>query len=136
MNKLQIEPTDFTPKIFFSAEAHVFEISGFSRPENVFEFYIPIIEWMQNYSTKILEAKREKYQFTKPLRFIFRLTYFNSSSAKFMLQILEQIKILESKNIPVQIEWYYDAGDDQILENGEDLASALDIKFEFIEIKS
>jgi hypothetical protein len=136
MNLLQIEPTDFTPKIYLSPDNQVFEIAGFSRPEDVLGFYSPILKWMEDYSSELIEAKKNKSQFTNPLRFIFRLTYFNSSSAKLLLQILELIKRLDSENIPVNIEWYYDEGDDQILEDGEDLASALEMKFQFIEIKS
>lgn len=136
MEILQIEPTDFTPKVFMSSENQLFEISGFSRPEDVIGFYTPVIEWIDNYTSQILEAKKEKIQFTSTLRFVFRLTYFNSSSAKLLLQILEKIKLLDSSNIPVVIEWYYDEGDDQILEDGEDLSSAVDMPFTYIEIKS
>lgn len=136
MNLLQIEPTDFTPKVYLSPENQVFEISGFSRPEDVLGFYRPILKWLEEYSAEIFEAKKNKIQFTRPFRFVFRLTYFNSSSAKLILQFLELVKNLDSDNIPVNIEWYYDEGDDQILEDGEDIASALDMKFQFFEIKS
>jgi hypothetical protein len=136
MNLLQIEPTDFTPKIFMSPDNQVFEIAGFSRPEDVLGFYTPLLKWMEDYTNELIEAKKNKSQFTRPFRFIFRLTYFNSSSAKLLMQFLELLKKLDSNNIPVNIEWYYDEGDDQILEDGEDLASALEMKFQFIEIKS
>lgn len=136
MNLLQIEPTDFTPKVYLDPDNQVFEIAGFSRPEDVLGFYSPILKWMDYYSTELIEAKKNKGQFTRPLRFIFRLTYFNSSSAKLLMQFLELLKKLDSDNIPVSIEWYYDEGDDQILEDGEDLSSALEMKFQFIEIKS
>jgi hypothetical protein len=136
MRTLQIEPTDFTPKVYFNAGDQLFEISGFSRPEDVIGFYAPVIDWIKEFSIKLIEAKRDKVQFTKTLCFAFRLTYFNSSSAKVLLQILEKIKELDSHNIPVRVEWYYDEGDDQILEDGEDLASAVDMKFDYTEIKS
>lgn len=136
MRTLQIEPSDFTPKVYFNAEEQLFEIAGFSRPEDVMGFYAPVIEWIKEFSTKLIEAKLEKIQFTRTFRFAFRLTYFNSSSAKLLLQILEKIKELDSQNIPVSVEWYYDEGDDQILEDGEDLASAVDMKFDYTEIKS
>jgi hypothetical protein len=136
METLMIEPTDFTPKVIFSAEDHMFEISGFSRPEDVPFFYLPLIDWMNKYVAERIAGRHDKYQFSETLRFVFRLTYFNSSSAKMILQILEQLKVLESENIPVQIEWYYDDGDDQILEDGEDLASAVDMNFRFFAIES
>ncbi len=136
MEILHIEPTDFTPKVYMSAENQLIEISGFSRPEDVIGFYSPLLDWMENYTHLILEAKKDKIQFISPLRFVFRLTYFNSSSAKLLLQILEKVKLIGSSNIPVIIEWYYDEGDDQILEDGEDLASAVDLPFNYIEIKS
>lgn len=119
-----------------SPDNQVFEIAGFSRPEDVLGFYTPLLKWMEDYTNELIEAKKNKSQFTRPFRFIFRLTYFNSSSAKLLMQFLELLKKLDSNNIPVNIEWYYDEGDDQILEDGEDLASALEMKFQFIEIKS
>jgi hypothetical protein len=136
MRTLQIEPTDFTPKVYYNAEEQLFEIAGFSRPEDVIGFYNPVIDWIKEFSTKLIQEKAEKVQFTETIRFAFRLTYFNSSSAKLLLTILEIIKELDSHNIPVRVEWYYDEGDDQILEDGEDLASAVDMKFEYIEINS
>jgi len=136
MEILYIEPTDFTPKVYMSAENQLIEISGFSRPEDVIGFYSPVLDWMENYTHLILEAKKDKIQFISPLRIAFRLTYFNSSSAKLLMQILEKVKLIDSSNIPVVIEWYYDEGDIQILEDGEDLASAVNLPFNYVEIKS
>jgi len=41
-----LEATEFTPKVQFDTNSHIFELSGFSRPENVIGFYKPILLWL------------------------------------------------------------------------------------------
>ena len=82
MEPLYIEPTEFTPKVFFDPENSVFEISGFSRPENVIGFYKPILKWLEDYNDKVLSQNTnfEKSILTLNLK----MTYFNSASSKFL----------------------------------------------------
>ncbi len=54
MDSLNIEPTEFTPKINFDPDNNLFEISGFSRPENVIGFYRPILKWLDEFSDGVL----------------------------------------------------------------------------------
>jgi hypothetical protein len=60
------------------------------------------------------------------------LIYFNSSTSKYLIQILEVFKAYKTAGYTVEIEWYYDEWDDQMLEDGEDLAEAVSLDFEFI----
>jgi len=46
MESLKIEATDKTPRIILDPYNDIFEISGNSRPENVSEFYFPVINWL------------------------------------------------------------------------------------------
>ena len=50
MEKLIIEPTLNTPGVVLDPEGNKFEFSGESRPEDVRNFYMPILEWLEENS--------------------------------------------------------------------------------------
>lgn len=130
MGPLNIEPTEFTPKINFDPEISTFEISGFSRPENVIGFYRPILKWLEEYNEKVLS---QNITFEKSLLTInLKMTYFNSASSKFLLDILLEFMKFHSKGNKVEINWYYEDGDDEILESGEEMADMLGYTFNLI----
>lgn len=132
MEALILEPTEFTPKIIFDYENNNFEVSGFSRPEDVRSFYKPIINWLEQFDEEVLKVDLERKYTSEPLKFVFKMDYFNSASAKFMLDILVELNKFFVRGIPVQVDWYYEDGDDEILESGEELNEMVDFKFNFI----
>jgi hypothetical protein len=130
MNTLIIQGTEFTPGIDFNPENRKLEFQGVSRPENVSEFYTPVIEWITDYESdlyKINVSGGSKFL----LDIVFRLSYFNSASAKMIFTILESIARIRNMGFPVNIDWYYDEGDDQMCEDGQELSDAIDIPFNF-----
>lgn len=50
------------------------------------------------------------------------MTYFNSASSKFLLDILFEFMKFHSKGNSIEINWFYDEDDDEILESGEEIA--------------
>jgi len=130
MEPLYIEPTEFTPKVFFDPENSIFEISGFSRPENVIGFYKPILKWLEEYNDKVLSQNTnfEKSILTLNLK----MTYFNSASSKFLLDIMLEFMKFMSKGNKIEVNWYYEEGDDEIMESGEEIADMLGYNFNFI----
>jgi len=130
MEPLYIEPTEFTPKVFFDPESSTFEISGFSRPENVIGFYRPILKWLEEYNEKVLS---QNLDFSKSLLTInIKMTYFNSASSKFLLDILLEFMKFHSKGNEVEVNWFYEDGDDEIQESGEEISDMLGYPFNFI----
>lgn len=130
MEPLYIEPTEFTPKVFFDPENSAFEISGFSRPENVIGFYKPILKWLEEYNDNVLS---QNINFSKSLLTLnLKMTYFNSASSKFLLDILLEFMKFMSKGNKIEVNWYYEEGDDEILESGEEIADMLGYTFNFI----
>jgi len=129
------EATEFTPHVVLDPDNNIFEISGFSRPEDVRTFYSPILKWFDDLESEIgtpyFPARYEK----EPIKFEFKLSYFNSASAKFLLDVLMQINSLYTRGIQIEIKWYYEEGDDEILESGEELAEMVDFDFEFIVVE-
>ena len=133
MKPLFIDPTEFTPLVRFEPEKGEFEIGGFSRPENVSGFYNPILNYLDEYEKNVIDDPFFKRG--SVLNVQFKLKYFNSASSKFILDLINTLIELEDKGLDIRIEWYYDEGDETILESGEDLSDISDVPFHYIEQK-
>lgn len=129
MEKLIINPTVFTPGVILDHEEHSIEIEGESRPQDVREFYVPILEWMNDFSETLLRSDDD----SKPVIANFNFNYFNSGSAKCILDICKILSKLRSDNIDVSARWHYVKGDDDMLEAGMEMAQIVKLPFEFIE---
>ncbi|MCK4747915.1 MAG: DUF1987 domain-containing protein [Bacteroidales bacterium] len=133
MDNLIINGTDFTPKVAFLAEAGHLELSGISRPEDVAGFYEELLQWLGEFEEFVLKSEH-KYE-VQELRFIFNMSYFNSSSSKFIIQMLRHVKNLIDQGIDIKIDWFYEEGDEKMMEDGEDLADAVELEFNYIELE-
>src|SRR6056297_1161218 len=115
MEKIRLEATEKSPAILFDPQNRIFEIKGNSRPENVRDFFIPLMEKMRNNLDECLEQKASANE-EDPLKCMFKLEYFNSSSAKFISDILVMIGNYYQKGLPVKLYWYFKDGDEDMLE--------------------
>ena len=131
MDKLYIDETAATPKIEFNLEDNKFELKGCSRPEDVRNFYYPIINWLNELKQTSNDELKAKHT-DNPIVFKFKFDYFNSSSAKFILDILVIIDQIHSDGLNMQIDWFYDENDDDMKEVGEELSEVVDFPFEYI----
>ena len=129
MDKLIINPTVFTPKVILDHEKHLMEIVGESRPQDVREFYLPVVEWMNDYSQRLLDSD----DIRDPVVINFNFNYFNSGSAKCILDICKILAKLRSREIDAFARWHYEKGDDDMLEAGREIARIVNLPFEFIE---
>jgi len=130
MNKYYLEETEFTPEISFDLEHRRFSFKGVSRPEDVIKFFQPAINWLKEFDQDIQTHTNAKYNI--PLLYIdFHLSYFNSSSSKMLLQILEMIKKIQTKGIEIQVNWFYDESDETMYDDGIDLSESVDLPFNF-----
>jgi len=129
MNTLSLPGTHNTPRIYFSPEENKFEITGKSAPEDVRGLYYPVVDWMTSFVSEV----REKRSFSQgnPLILRLDLDYFNSSSAKFIYDIIVSLRDLKDFGVPVIVEWYYDYDDIDMCEAGEDMASLSRVEFKF-----
>jgi len=123
MKELKIPPTKTSPGILLSPEGLV-KIKGRSIDENVGEFYSPVEKWVSEYINSPADLTCVDMD----------LEYFNSASAKVFIHLLEKIKHVTLKNKKYVINWYYEEGDEDILERGEYFSSILDIPFNFFRI--
>ena len=116
MENLEIQSTERTPRIFFDYDNHHFEISGEAYPENSDEFFRPVMDALQEY---IASGASDK------ISFLFKLIYFNSSSARVLMKLFELLdEAAESRS--VEIEWHYHEEDDTMEEFGEEFAEDME----------
>lgn len=122
MENLLISSTKKTPEISFSTDGRL-RISGRSIPEDPTKFYDRLFEWIYHYCLE-----------PSPITTLdVELEYFNSGSSKSLLLILRALVDISKKGKEFSVNWYYEEGDDDILERGEYYESILDVKFNFIE---
>jgi len=110
MNNLNIEETKYTPKIDLNCEEGTVSIVGKSYPENTFEFYEPVMKWLEEYFAN--DAKE-----TTTINF--EIIYFNSSSSKLFFDLFDLLEENKETN-NIIINWLYDEENESALEAGED----------------
>lgn len=116
MSNLKLDATERTPEIDFDFETHVFCLRGESYPEDVTEFFGPIIDRLKEH----LEAQEGA-----EITFNFELIYFNSSSAKVMMDIFDLLDEAAEENT-VTVNWYHEEDDDHMEELGEEFGEDLE----------
>jgi hypothetical protein len=62
------------------------------------------------------------------------LEYFNSASARIFISLFQKITFVALKNRKFVFNWYFEEGDEDILERGEYFATVLDIGINFIKL--
>ena len=133
MEKLIIESTLNTPRVNLDPEKNLFEFSGESRPENVRNFYIPILEWLENYAVEA--ASQDKASKNVSREFHFNFEYFNSTSAKYILDLFKILSNLDADGIAISVYWHYEEDDEDMLEVGNEMSRMSKIPFEYITIE-
>ena len=110
MEKLHIDVTKYTPEIDLDPEKGIIEIKGKSYPENTFEFYKPVMDWLKGY----FENPK------KPTVVNLEIIYFNSSSSKWFFDLFDFLEEQANKGNKVIVNWIYDEENDVAEEAGED----------------
>jgi hypothetical protein len=124
MEPIIIEGTPKTPTIKFDSGQGIFEIKGRSIPENSVEFYKPLVDWLDSYKETPLPKTVVNI----------RLEYFNTSSSKCILDVFKKLETIHKAKNAVEVNWYYEEDDEDMLEAGEDYESIIRVPFKMIEI--
>lgn len=113
MENLNIEATKYTPEIKSDIAACTLSLTGKSYPENTFEFYEPVIAWIES----LIEEKKEE-----ALTFNFEILYYNSSSSKAFFDIFDILEEAVENGSKITVNWQYDEENETMQEAGEDFA--------------
>lgn len=128
MRKLIIDQTSNTPNVIFDPQNGLFEISGESRPSDVAAFYIDILNWFDDFLVYLEGSNDIKY----PIIIKIDFSYFNSASAKYILDLCKQAGSALSSGKSFEIKWLYDENDRDMLEAGREMSRLARLPFEFI----
>lgn len=123
MEELKLTASKNTPEIIMHPDG-IIRISGRSIHENVNEFFAPIEDWLSRYIISPADVTHVHMN----------LEYFNSASAKIFVHLLQKVTYVSLKHKKFVFNWYYEDGDDDILERGEYFSSVLDVPFNFIKL--
>jgi hypothetical protein len=134
MKSINIPATEKSPKVVFDPKKLFFEMEGNSRPENVRDFFYPIIDTLKEHFDGIIK-KTTKAENDSVFNFNFKLEYFNSASAKFISDILVIVKSCNDNNVHIKVNWYFEDGDEDMKEVGEDFSDMISFPFNFIMVK-
>ena len=127
MDNLLIAKEKYTPKVFFDTTNNIFEISGESYSEDAFVFYGTILNWLNDYLR----------QNDRNITVNFRLTYYNTSTSQAVFQLLEMFeKYTLKRKIEVQVNWYANSQDSDMIEDGQYYRDNFEILFFNIAIES
>jgi len=121
MEVIVIEAQLDTPGVKLDKASNIFEISGKSLPENVMDFYGPILEWVEDYAKQPNEETR----------FVFNLEYFNTASSKMISSLFEILEVMVKAGHKVVAEWHYFEDDDDMQSAGEEFEDVMEVEMEF-----
>lgn len=122
MNNYFVKPTKSSPEVNFDASSGVLRMVGESYPENSFEFYAPLMAWLQEFLNTSSAS----------VLLVLQLSYINTGTVKCLLDIFDQLEEAAGNGRAVRISWYYDPGNERALETGEEFAEDLKVPFELI----
>ena len=104
MENLYIEGSDSLPAVELN-NSGLIKLTGRALPENAFDFFNPLIKWVKDFSCEELKIE-------------INLEYFNTAVSKQLHDLLKTIEDNQNYQI-INLKWYYEDGDDEIMEAGE-----------------
>lgn len=110
MKELNIPASQSTPSIVTDSAKGSLHLAGDSYPENSFELFGPVIQWVDEY----LASK------AAPLAVTLELQYLNTSSVKAVMDIFDLLEAAHAAGHPVSVTWYYDSRNERVGELAEE----------------
>ncbi len=122
---INIDATKQTPEIVLNESDLRILIRGSSYPENAAALYTPVIEWLDEIDQ----------DFNGEFVCEFDFNFLSSSSHKMVYDILYKLQLLYRKNKKIQIVWYYEEADEDIMDKGDEFTRLLDMPVKLIAKK-
>ncbi len=125
MEPFYLEATKTTFGLNFDPGQNLIEFSGNSYPTNAMEFFKKPVDWMRNY----LASKK-----TETIKVVFDVQYFNTSSSKYIFNMLELFDDYYKSYGNIDIVWMFDEDDEDIYESWKSLVLQLNVPYRTIEV--
>jgi hypothetical protein len=124
LGRLDIAATTSSPQVLADPDQGLISLAGESYPENSFEFFRPLGEWVTAFLARD----------SRPLTLETRLTYLNTSSIKCLIDLLDELEEAHLGSRVVAMNWYYNVEDDRALELAEEFKEDLSLPFRIIPL--
>ena len=98
---------------------------GKSSPENPNAFYDYILKSLDTYA-----EQEEDSGMTTNLAF----EYYNTSSSKYLYMFMKKLAMIDNMGKKVTVNWFFEQGDNEMREAGEELEGFFDINFNIKEV--
>ena len=120
-----IRATRVTPSIYFNPGKGLLDIRGKSSPENPLAFYRHLHDNLDKFAT----SEHDKLVLNVAYE------YFNTSSSKCIYIMFKKVSdMVEENGKDIKVNWYFEEGDEDMQEAGEDLSSFFNYEFNYVEI--
>ena len=117
MAAFRIKGEEDIPTVILDRDNSIFELSGRSIPEEAVKFYRPILNWLDEYARNPLPRTE----------FVINMTYYNTSTAKQLLEILLRLEDIYSTGHDVRVTWIYESGDIDMEDAGVEYARIVNV---------
>ena len=123
MNDIDIAGSESTPRIRADWRAGRLEMSGDSYPENSFELFQPILQWVGAF----LDSGTPR-----PLAVELQLLYLNTSSVRAMMEIFDILQEANEQGRPVAVTWRYDGRNERVADLAGEFKEDYTFPFEIV----
>jgi len=123
-DKIELKAGQDTPGVIFDIENNKFLLTGRSFPADAEKFYQQLIKWLDDYKNAVPK---------EPISVEVKMEYFNTASAKFLLDLFFKFEDIKETGAEVSIKWYSLEEDEDMQEAGEEFDEIVELDFEFIE---
>ncbi|WP_091190531.1 biofilm regulation phosphoprotein SiaC [Formivibrio citricus] len=120
MNELNVQGSQSTPCIRGDWEQGTLAMEGDSYPENSFEFFGPVIDWVERFLKDS----------SMPLKLELKLVYMNTSSVKAMMDIFDLLEDAYTQGRQVSVNWFYDPRNERVLDLADEFREDCSFPFE------
>jgi len=123
MENLIIVGTQSTPEIFCDKTAGIVQMHGDSYPENSYELFSPVMDWVEAFLANT----------DLPLTLKLHLLYLNTSSVKAMMDIFDMLEEAHGKGRKVAVNWHFDEQNERVAELADEFREDCTFPFAIVE---
>lgn len=120
-NDLSITGSQSTPSVSADWAQGILRMQGDSYPENSFEFFGPIISWLERFLQNPPAPM---------LRLELHLVYMNTSSVKAMMDIFDLLEDAHQQGRQVRVDWYYDPRNERVVDLADEFREDCSFPFQ------
>jgi hypothetical protein len=117
MENLKIAATERSPEVDFDFARGLLSLKGESYPEDASTVFGPLFAALDRYLSETANPD---------IRFELELIYFNSSSAKALMNMFQMLEKAGQAGARIVVDWIFAPDDETMKEFGEDFSEDLD----------